>query len=164
MTGVDTVTGIIFPYANFVLFLVLLWRFTKKPARAAAEKKSEDYKLLYEKASASYEEAKTRLDRLGERYSSLEKEIEAIDKQAKLGAEARSKGLLEEADRMSERLSLEAQQVAQREAVLAKEHLKKELWVKAKGELLDRMKNELTVKKQKEFLWSSLEEVGDLKK
>ena len=80
MTGVDTLTGIVFPYANFVLFLILLWRFAKKPAKAAAEKKSEEYRLLYEKASASYEEAKERLDGLSDRYSSLEREIEAINK------------------------------------------------------------------------------------
>ena len=164
MTGVDTLTGIVFPYANFILFLILLWRFTKKPAKAASEKKSEEYRLLYEKASASYEEAKERLDCLNDRYSSLEKEIEVINKEASQGAEARSKSLLEEAQRMSERLSQEAQQVAQREALLAKKHLKEELWEQAKGELLDRLKNELTVKKQKEFLWSSLEEVAELKK
>ena len=79
MTGVDTLTGIVFPYANFILFLILLWRFTKKPAKAASEKKSEEYRLLYEKASASYEEAKERLDCLNDRYSSLEKEIEVLE-------------------------------------------------------------------------------------
>ena len=152
------------PYVNFFLFLFLLWRFARKPAHGAAEKRSEDYKALYEKASASNREARGSLDLLEKKLAGLEGEIAQIEGQAQKTSAAYSQSLMEEAERMSEHLAGEAQRLAKREAIRAKGLLQEELWEKAKKDLLERVRLEFTVKKQKEYLWNSLSDVKNLDK
>lgn len=167
MVVYEWITGVIVPYApyiNFFLFVYLLWRSAKGPAHDAAQKRSEEYRSLYEKASESNREARASLEALRTKMSSLEGEIAGIESQAQQTAKAYAESLAAEAERMSEHLSTEAQQLAVREAVHAKELLKEELWGKAKEDLLERVRLEFTVKKQKEYLWDSLSEVKNLEK
>lgn len=164
MADVNWLTGIVFPYINFVLFVFLLWRFARKPAHSAAEKRSAEYKALYEKAAKEFRDAEGRLSSLKAKYDSLEGELAAIEENAKEAARKQSELLMLEARKMSENLGVEAQNIARREASEAKRQLKEELWEKAKGELLDRVRSEFTVKKQKEYMWSSLSDVKSLEK
>lgn len=164
MTQISWLTGVIFPYLNFFLFLFLLWRFAKGPANKAAEKRSEEYKKLYEKASASYEAAKDKLQKVSARLKALQEEIKQIEVQAEKSASQLTEAFRKEAQATALQLDKDAQQLARREALRAKELLQEELWAKAMEELLVRVKSEFTVKKQKEFLWASLTEVNSLKK
>ena len=164
MTEVNWLAGVLFPYINFALFLFLLWRAARKPAHAAAEKRSEDYKALYEKATESFNAAKERLSALNKKYDALAQEVQKIEAGAKEGAKQQTAALLREAQKMSDHLDLEAQNIAKREAANAKHLLQEELWLKAKEGLLERVRTEFTVKKQKEYLWSSLADVKSLEK
>ena len=164
MADVNWLTGIIFPYINFILFVFLLWRLARKPAHAAAEKRSNEYKYLYEKSAKEYKEAKERLESLKSKYNSLEREMKSIEATAEEMAKKQTDLLLLEAEKISQALEADAQNIARREAARAKQLLQEELWVKAKEELLDRVRSEFTVKKQKEYMWSSLADVKSAEK
>lgn len=144
--------------------MFLLWRAARKPAHAAAEKRSDEYKNLYEKSAKEYDEAKKRLASLQSKYSSLEKEVKNIEQTAEQVAQKQRDLLLQEAQKITEALEADAQNIARTEASRAKQLLCDELWAKAKEDLLDRVRSEFTAKKQKEYMWSSLTEIKSLEK
>lgn len=164
MAEFNWLTALVFPYINFILFVFILWRVSRKPANDAARKRKDDYEVLYKKASASYDVAKKRLSTLTAKLATLEAEITQIKEHAEKNAQKQARAAVSEAEKMSEYLAREAQQLAQREASHAKELLQEELWDKAKEALVERLRAEFTLKKQKDYLVSVLPSLKGLKK
>lgn len=124
---VDPLMGIILPYANLILFLVLLVYFMRKPAAAAAASAREDYQRLLREATAARDEAHARLSDLKARQAQLDQEIAEIKSMSRGAAEMEAAKIVEDAQRLSAHLKEEARRIADTEVANAKAELRSEI-------------------------------------
>ena len=154
----------LWPYINFILFLILLWRLGKGPAEDLAKKKSDKYKLLFEESSAAYKKAEGFLSVLKKRFHALEKELLQVKKQANESGEREAKRLREEAKKASEFLVGETKRTIELERLRVEELLKKELWEQTIQGVIGRLQVELTSAEQKALVARSLSSIKELKR
>ncbi len=127
MENVEPFIGIFAPYFNFVLFLGLAFYFFKKPARAAATKKREDFKALMAEAQKAKLDADAKLAELDARMKNLDAEVAEVKSFATDTANAEAAKILADAERLSLHLKEEAKRVAAAEIDSARATLREEI-------------------------------------
>jgi F0F1-type ATP synthase membrane subunit b/b' len=133
----------IWPYLNFVFFLVMLYFMMRKPASAFAHDQSEQYKAAAQSANASLKAATAELDHVKKQLAHLSRELE----------ERKRKGLelvqwdidkIEQETRLAcEQIQAELKRAMAEEVTRVREELSSELVSQATEKLRARLKDDL---------------------
>ena len=162
MHEVDTLMGVILPYANFFIFLGLAIYFFRKPARAGAAKKKEDYDRLVNEAKKAYEDASAKLAVLSERHAKLDQEVREIQSLAKVSADAEATKIIGDAERLAEHLKAEAKRIAAAEVDKAKQALRDEILASVKATVIEKFKADLNPAAQQELVKKRISELKSI--
>ena len=109
---------------NFALFIGLLLYFLKKPVGHFWTSRSHQLKFDMEEAHRLKQESKGRHDSLKARLSQIEKEIAQLVTSMKEEGELEKKRIVEEGEKVSQRMKSDAEKMAAQEIRRAKEALR----------------------------------------
>ena len=143
MEQIDTFVGIIAPFTNFIIFLVLAFIFFRKPAAAAATKKREEFQKVLEEAQKTKRDAETQLAQLNDRMAQLDAELASIRANAKITADAEAAQIVADAERLAGHLRDEARRIADAEVDKARATLRNEIIAAVKENVTNRARAEL---------------------
>ncbi|MCX6109257.1 MAG: hypothetical protein NTZ90_06600 [Proteobacteria bacterium] len=159
---IDTLKGIILPFANFFIFLSLAIYFFRKPARAAAAARRAGFEKLMAEARAAKEEALAKLADLKKRELALETELAEIREIARSTAQMESDKILADAERMAKHLQAEAKRIAEAEVNNARQKLRREIVDAVHSGVSQKLKVELGVEAQRQLVRSKTNEMKQL--
>ncbi len=145
---------------NFVLLIVVLFKFGKKPFADFLQKRSETIAKTLQEAKAARETAEKALREVQERLRTKDAEIEAILSAAKRSGEQERNAIIEESARLKEKILEQAKSNIEFELKNAKEVIKAEA-VELAMELAEKkLKEKLTTDEQEKLLDDSLVKIG----
>lgn len=162
MEGVDIFTGVIAPYINLAIFLVLATLLFKGPIRNALSAKRNAYDELVKKASAAKEEAEQRNLELKDRLVQLDREVEEIRVKAHAQAEQEARQLIASAEALAEHLKREARRIAEAEIAAAKEGLQREIIEQVKRQTVEQLRALLDDSRQHQVVQQSLDTLASI--
>jgi F-type H+-transporting ATPase subunit b len=141
--GVDIFTGVIAPYINLAIFLVLATWMLKGPIRNALSAKRDAYEELVKKARAAKDEAEKRNLELKDRLVKLDREVDEIRVKAQSQAEEEARQVVANAEALAEHLKREARRIAEAEIAAAKVELQKEIIEQVKQQTISQLQASL---------------------
>ena len=127
MENFDFLNSLVFPYVNWIIFLILATIVLRKSFVNALASKRSAYAELLLKANLAKEEAELQNSELKSRLSKLDREIDEIRTQAIHQAEQEAKALVRGAEQLAEHIEKEARRIAEAEVASAKLALQKEV-------------------------------------
>jgi F-type H+-transporting ATPase subunit b len=161
--GVDIFTGVIAPYINLAIFLVLATLMLRGPIRNALSAKRDAYEELVRKASAAKEEAEKRNLELKERLVKLDREVEDIRVKAQAQAEQEARQVVASAESLAEHLKREARRIAEAEIAAAKENLQREIIEQVKLQTVEQLKAALDDNRQHQVVQQGLKTLSGVR-
>ena len=123
---VPSISDLVFPVINFLLFVFILYRYVIPTVRDALRQRREKITLALEEAKRAKEEAERLRKDYELKLAGLAAEQEKIQEQALEAAERERRRIVEEARQMAERVKSEVQLIAQREVEEARRTLRQE--------------------------------------
>jgi len=159
----DTFMGIIVPYANFALFIILAVVFFRSPARAAAKKKREAFEAQMREASRVKQEAEAKLLELQTRMNNMDREVAEMMDTAKKSAAIEADKIVSDAERLAQHLQSEAVRVANAEAEKARATLRDEIIAEAMVQVTKKLQSELSEKDHGALVKSRLGKLQELR-
>jgi len=124
---VPSVSELLFPAINFLIFAFILWKYVIPPVRGALRQRREKIAQALYEAKRAKEEAQSLRSEYEQRLAGLAAEQEKMRAQALEAAERERDRIVEEARQMAERVKNEVQQIAQREVEEARRTLRQEV-------------------------------------
>ena len=122
-----SISELVFPTINFLIFLFILWKYVIPPVRSALRQRREKIALELDEAKRAKEEAESLRREYKQKLAGLAAEQEKMRVQALEAAERERSRIVEEARQMAERVKNEAQQIAQREIEEARRILRQDV-------------------------------------
>jgi len=159
---IDTLKGIILPFANFLMFLALAIYFFRKPARAAAAGRRAAFQKLMGEARAAREEALAKLATLKKREAALSVELDEIREIARSTAQMESAKIIADAEQMAKHLQSEATRIAQAEVSKARHELRREIVEAVWAGVTQKLKTELNADAQHTLVHNKINELKQL--
>ncbi len=163
MEGVDIFTGVIAPYINLAIFLVLATWMLKGPIRNALSAKRNAYEDLVRKASAAKEEAEKRNLELKDRLVQLDREVEEIRVKAQAQAEQEARQVIASAESLAEHLKKEARRIAAAEVAAAKVDLQREIIEQVKLQTVEQLRANLDDSRHHQVVQQGLNTLGGVR-
>lgn len=163
MEGVELLTGVVFPYINFAIFLVLATFMFRRPIKNALSAKRDSYQTLVKKASLAKEEAEARQRDLQLRLANIDQEIGELRQQAKIQAGIDAKTLISNAEKLAEHLQREAHRIAAAEVAAAKVELQHEIMKLVKQQVIDKVQKKLDASRQQLVIHQNLVSLGNIR-
>ena len=154
------VVTMIWPYLNFMLFLVLLYKFAKPPLNALALSRKESFIQDSEKASRAFLEAERQAARARERLNSLKEEIARLKEGATKEAAREREKLLKEATELSERYRADATRTVDAELIDKQEKLFQDLSAFVRSRVESKVDADLNESRQTALLKRRINEIG----
>jgi F-type H+-transporting ATPase subunit b len=118
---------VIWQIVSFVLLVLLLARFAKKPLASFLSRRREDIQNAIEQSASKKEEAEEQLAKWQKKVDFLNQEVEELHQKIRDEGEAEKKKIVNRAHEESERLRQQAGVIAEQELVKARAALKKEM-------------------------------------
>lgn len=154
---------LIFPYANFAIFLAMAVYFFRKPARNAAQQRRAEFTRLMDEASKARDEAKAKLAELAQREARLDQEVAELKKVSRESAAVEAAQIVADAERVAEHLKEEAKRIAHAEVEAAKAELRQEIVAAVRDGVTQRVKKELNDEAQLKIVRKQIGELGTLR-
>lgn len=112
MHGVEFLSGVLFPFINFFLFLTVAVYFASKPLQQFARARHEEFLTSARSASAKTEEMDTLEEEVRSARTSIEKDLTALEAQTIADAEQEAALLAAEGGKIAAQVRGEVQQIA----------------------------------------------------
>jgi F-type H+-transporting ATPase subunit b len=154
-----SISGLVFPTINFLIFAFVLWKYAIPPVRDALRQRRERIAQALDEAKRAKEEAESLRRDYEQKLAGLAAEQEKMRTQALEAAERERSRLIEEARQMAERVKSEAQQIAQREVEEARRVLRQEVANQAVKMATDLVQSRLTQADHRRFVQDLVTEV-----
>ena len=154
--------GIIFPYANFAIFLIAAVYFFKNPLRKAALKRKEDFERLANEAQAARAAAEEKLAELKVKQAALAKEIEEMLLVSKQTSESEASKIITDAEHIAANMREEAKRVATAEIEKARSVLRSEVVRAVQESVTAKIRSDLSSDGQKSMVHRRIEELKSL--
>jgi F-type H+-transporting ATPase subunit b len=122
-----SISGLVFPAINFLIFAFVLWKWVVPPVRDALRQRREKITQALDEAKRAKEEAENLRREYEQKLAGLAVEQEKMRAQALEAAERERSRIVEEARQMAERVKNETQQIARREVEEARRVLRQEV-------------------------------------
>jgi len=150
--GSGGITGDVFwQFVSFVLLLILLSFFLKKPLRAFLMKRREEIEKFLEQSAKKEEESRAQFLQWERKLNSLSQEIRELHQKISQEGELECKRIIERALEEGDGIRKQAQVVAEQEVKKARAALKKEM-VDLSVELAEKLLKEATQPQDQERL------------
>jgi len=156
---VPSISDLVFPVINFLLFVFILYRYVIPTVRDALRQRREKITLALEEAKRAKEEAERLRKDYELKLAGLAAEQEKIQEQALEAAERERRRIVEEARQMAERVKSEVQQIAQREVEEARRTLRQEAANQAVRIATELIQSRLTQTDHRRFVQDLMTEV-----
>ena len=156
---VPSISDLVFPVINFLLFVFILYRYVIPTVRDALRQRREKITLALEEAKRAKEEAERLRQDYEQKLAGLAAEQEKIREQALEAAERERGRIVEEARQMAERVKSEVQQIAQREVEEARRTLRQEVANQAVRMATELLQSRLTQTDHRRFVQDLVIEV-----
>ena len=156
---VSSVSELLFPTVNFLIFVFILWKYVVPPLRDALRQRREKIALALDEAKRAKEEAESVRREYEQKLAGLATEQEKMRTQALEAAERERGRIVEEARQMAERVKNEAQQIAQREVEEARRALRQEVAAQAVRMATELVQSRLTQADHRRFVQDLVTEV-----
>ena len=156
---VPSISDLVFPVINFLLFVFILYRYVIPTVRDALRNRREKITLALEEAKRAKEEAERLRKDYELKLAGLAAEQEKIREQALEAAERERRRIVEEARQMAERVKSEVQQIAQREVEEARRTLRQEAANQAVRMATELVQSRLTQTDHRRFVQDLMTEV-----
>ena len=156
---VPSISDLVFPVINFLLFVFILYRYVIPTVRDALRQRREKITLALEEAKRAKEEAERLRKDYELKLAGLAAEQEKIQEQALEAAERERRRIVEEARQMAERVKSEVQQIAQREVEEARRTLRQEAANQAVRIATELVQSRLTQTDHRRFVQDLMTEV-----
>ena len=156
---VPSISDLVFPVINFLLFVFILYRYVIPTVRDALRQRREKITLALEEAKRAKEEAERLRKDYELKLAGLAAEQEKIQEQALEAAERERRRIVEEARQMAERVKSEVQQIAQREVEEARRTLRQEAANQAVRMATELVQSRLTQTDHRRFVQDLMTEV-----
>lgn len=124
---IDPLLGIIAPFVNFTLFIILAFIFFKKPILNAIATKRKTFEKAAREAALARETAEKELQATKKEFDSLNSKIMTMKQEAKLAAEAEAKAIVEQARMLATNIEKDAKSKIRNEVQKAKSDLRSEI-------------------------------------
>jgi F-type H+-transporting ATPase subunit b len=120
-------SAVIWQIISFVLLIILLVRFVKKPLASFLSQRQEEVRSAMEQAASKKEEAEKKRFEWQEKVNSLSQEVRELHQRIRDEGEAERKKIVKRAQEESERIRQQAGVIAEQELIKARAALKKEM-------------------------------------
>jgi len=155
----SSISELVFPTINFLIFAFILWKYVIPPARDALRQRREKIAQALSEAKRAKEEAENLRREYEQKLAGLAAEQEKMRTQALESAERERSRIVEEARQMTERVKNEAQQIAQREVEEARRILRQEVANQAVRMATELVQSRLTQADHRRFVQDLVTEV-----
>ena len=162
MEHVDPWMGIIFPYANFAIFMVAAVYFFKNPLKNAAQKRKEEFEKLAAEAQAARAAAEQKLAELKVKQAALAKEIEEMLVVSKQTSESEAAKIIADAEHIAANMRDEARRVAAAEVEKARLVLRSEVVKAVQESVVAKIRSDVTPDQQRSIVHRRIEELKTL--
>lgn len=162
MEHVDPWMGIIFPYANFFIFVAAAFFFFRKPLTGAARQKRADFEKLAAEAQAAKAAAEARLNELQRKQADLSKEIQDLMTVSKATSEAEAARIIADAKHLAHNLTEEAKKMAAAEVERARLELRQDIVSLVSKEVLGKIHRDVTSADHQRFNGQRISELQHL--
>jgi len=152
----DWVRGFIFPYLNFLLFVVGLVFFARKPLSGLFQKRRQEFEQLVASAREAQQKAEEQLRQLNERLAGLDDEVAAIRDGARQAAEEEARKIIEQGEALARYMKDEAVRVAEAEVDRARKNLQEEVLVAVRRQVSDKIRQDMTQDEKKQYIQSQV--------
>ena len=156
MEHFDWVRGFIFPYLNFLLFVVGLVFFARKPLSGLFQKRRQEFEQLVASAREAQQKAEEQLRQLNERLAGLDDEVAAIRDGARQAAEEEARKIIEQGEALARYMKDEAVRVAEAEVDRARKNLQEEVLVAVRRQVSDKIRQDMTQDEKKQYIQSQV--------
>ena len=158
----DWLTGFFLPYINFTIFILLAFKFFRKPIQGIFLKKKEDYDEMLRQANEAREIAERKNRELETRVQGLRLELEQLQERSKNEAEASVAKMLVDAEKLKNHMSAEARRMAAAEVKKAKEQIEEQILSQVKHQVVERLAKQMSEMDQERFQLGAVKQLGKL--
>jgi F0F1-type ATP synthase membrane subunit b/b' len=153
--------SVVYPYTNFVIFLVVLIYFSRAPLRKIAQQRQKDYTDLLNKSLEIQQQAQQQLADLTHRMAGLDRELS--DLRARLQEEARLEAdkILHKGQAMKAYIGEEAERIRHSELAKAEQQLQEQIIHVVQENLARDISSQWHETEQKAFI---RQQTGELRK
>lgn len=156
MTGVEFFSGILFPFLNFLIFLVVAVYFFRKPLGAFAVARREKFLHEAREASDKADEVARLEHELQEGTRRIDQDLSNLEQQTIADAERQATQIITEAEKTAARIKAEATQVAEAFTTEMQNELKREILRRVREEL----QGELPRHREQSDVWADAKVQG----
>lgn len=132
----------VIPYINFIIFLVMLIYFMRKPIAAMFADRRESFLAFSKSAEKKKKEAENINKKLTSQFSELEAHLASIKEKAIQDAEMRSKEMVAQAEKMAANIKTEAEKISDAEVIAAKQIIQDEIVYQVKKATKERIEKD----------------------
>lgn len=140
---IDWLTGVVFPYINLFIFLVILLKGLKGPLSAAINRRHDEFKQVVEEANQAKAEAEARNKELQTKLANLDRELTEIRENAQRQAQEEAERIVHHAETLANHLKGEAERIARSEIDQARQKLRQEILEQVRGNIVRKLETEL---------------------
>lgn len=145
---------------NFAILIIILFKFLRKPLQNFLQKRTELIEKTLNEAKEAKEAATKALKEVEERLKVKDTEIEAILSASKKSGEHERESIIEESQKLKEKILEQAKTNIEYELKHAKEAIKAEAVELAMGLAEKKLKEKITKEEQEKLLEDSLMKIG----
>jgi len=136
----DILKGVILPYANFIIFFVVLIYIARKPIAGMVTKRRDAFLALVRQSREAKDLAESKNRELTARLAKLDQEIADIRNFTREAAERDAARIVEDANRLAGHLKEEAKRLADAEIERARQAIREEIVAAVKETVTERVK------------------------
>ncbi|GEM_PF-3229365 len=156
MENFDFLGSFLFPYINWIVFLVLAYLLFKKPILTILAARRQSFNERVQKANEAKEEAERRHQELQARLAQLDQEIASLTSKGRAAADLEAQAIQSSAEQLAEHLRREARRIAEAEVAAAKVELQREILVQVKAHTIDQVEKSLDAGRHQKVVKQSL--------
>ncbi len=163
LENIDVFMGIIAPYINFAIFLILAIKFFKKPILTMVSGRKNEYEKLLKEAQAAKAEALVQKQNLDLRLARLNNEIDEIKTSVRHSAELEAKEMVESSRKLAEHLKAEAERLALAQIKNAEESMRSEIVHLVNAKVAERLRRDLSEDQHHKLIAHKIKDLGSIK-
>lgn len=154
--------SVFWPYFQFIIFIVVIAYFARKPIKSMLEKRRDDFRAKLSEAHEAVYLANKKVKEYEAKVASLENELKVLKERNLEEARLEREHIIAEANKASVIILKDAERTAAELIQSSKEEIKKELFTLAIGEVEKRLTQDKINALDKKFKEEALDKIRDL--
>jgi F-type H+-transporting ATPase subunit b len=158
-----SLTGIIFPLVNFLIFALIIYRYALPPVRSFFKSRREEVLTAIQDAAQSKQKAAAVVQEYQGRLARLDQEIHSIQASLRADGEREKTRLLREADGLAVKINEDARFLADQEVKIARRKIREEMANQAEANARELVKRHLSAGDQGRLVEDFIHNIGQIR-